>query len=172
MRGKGDGISGSLILWKTWWNWYLTPVVNFGEFRRIQLAKSTHSLPRRGPWNLFRSFKVCSDAKERVTWKSKWKLPHLFISSKTATLVPAFAVEDQPIGRTATLVPALAMKDLPLGRTPRWWWFDMRSSKIRLRKLKLRLGDIALLTARPSVLPYGSKHFSRIWFFGTLTPRI
>ena len=26
---------------KPWWNWYLTPVVNFGEVRRAQLAKST-----------------------------------------------------------------------------------------------------------------------------------
>ena len=45
------------------------------------------------------------------------KLPHLFISSKTATLVPVFAVEDLPLDRTATLVPAFAVKDLPLGRT-------------------------------------------------------
>ena len=26
---------------KSWWNWYLTPVVNFGEVQRAQLAKST-----------------------------------------------------------------------------------------------------------------------------------
>ena len=44
------------------------------------------------------------------------KLPHLFIPSKTATLVPEFAVEDLPLDRTATLVPGFAVKDLPLGK--------------------------------------------------------
>ena len=44
------------------------------------------------------------------------KLSHLFISSKTATLVPMFAVEDLPLDRTATLVPVFAVKDLLLGR--------------------------------------------------------
>ena len=45
------------------------------------------------------------------------KLPHLFISSKTATLVPEFAMEDLSLGRIAALVPEFAVKDLPLGRT-------------------------------------------------------
>ena len=44
------------------------------------------------------------------------KLPHLFIPSKTATLVPEFAVEDLPLGRTAAFVPEFAVKDLPLDR--------------------------------------------------------
>ena len=35
------GISGSLIGQKLWWNWYLTPVVNFGDVRLGRLAKST-----------------------------------------------------------------------------------------------------------------------------------
>ena len=47
--------------------------------------------------------------------ESNGKPPHLFIPSKTATLVPEFAVEDLPIDRTATLVPVFAVKDLPLG---------------------------------------------------------
>ena len=45
--------------------------------------------------------------------ESNGKLPHLFIPSKTATLVPEFAVEDLPLGRTAALVPEFAVKDLP-----------------------------------------------------------
>ena len=45
------------------------------------------------------------------------KLPQLFIPSKTATLVPEFAMEDLPSGRIAALVPEFAVKDLPLGRT-------------------------------------------------------
>ena len=49
--------------------------------------------------------------------ESNGKLPHLFIPSKTATLVPEFAMEDLPLGRIAALVPEFAMKDLPLGRT-------------------------------------------------------
>ena len=69
------------------------------------------------PWDLFRSFKVCSGAKERE-WgaKSDEKLPHLYIPGKTAALVPEFAVEDLPLGRTTVLVPEFAVKDLLLGR--------------------------------------------------------
>ena len=33
------------------------------------------------------------------------KLPHLFLPSKTVTLVPEFAVKDLPLGRTVALVP-------------------------------------------------------------------
>ena len=42
--------------------------------------------------------------------ESNGKLPHLFIPSKTATLVPEFAVEDLPLGRTAALVSEFAVK--------------------------------------------------------------
>ena len=49
--------------------------------------------------------------------KSNGKLQHLSIPSKTASLVPQFAVEDLPLCRTAALVPEFAMKDLPLGKT-------------------------------------------------------
>ena len=70
----------------------LTPVVNFGEVRRAQLAKSTLLTSTLVPLG---SFQICSDAKERVGCGK-----HLFIPSKTATLVPEFAVEDLPLGRT------------------------------------------------------------------------
>ena len=49
--------------------------------------------------------------------ESNWKLPHLLILSKTATLVPEFAVEDLALGRTVALEPELAVKYLSLGRT-------------------------------------------------------
>ena len=49
--------------------------------------------------------------------KSNRKLPHLFIPSKTATMVPEFAVEDLPLDRIATLVPAFAVNDLTLSGT-------------------------------------------------------
>ena len=48
--------------------------------------------------------------------ESNRKLPHLFIPSKTATLVPEFAVEDLSLSRTPALVPDFAVKDLPLCR--------------------------------------------------------
>ena len=47
----------------------------------------------------------------------KGKLPYLFIPSKTATLVPEFAMEDLPLVRITALVPEFAVEDLPLGRT-------------------------------------------------------
>ena len=49
--------------------------------------------------------------------ESNGKLPHLFIPSKSATLVPEFAVEDMPLSRTAALVTEFEVKVLPLGRT-------------------------------------------------------
>ena len=49
--------------------------------------------------------------------ESNGKLPHLLIPSKTAMLVPEFAVEDLPLGITAALVPEFTVKDLSLGRT-------------------------------------------------------
>ena len=100
--------------------WYLTPVVNFGEVRRASYPNPLSSPPRRSPWDLFRSFKVCWDAKERVGAVSNGKLPHLSIHSKTAAWVPEFAVEDLPLSRTAVLVPEFAVKDLTLDRI--LWW--------------------------------------------------
>ena len=49
--------------------------------------------------------------------ESHGKLLHLFIPSKTATLVPDFVVGDLLLGRTAALVPEFAVNELPLGRT-------------------------------------------------------
>ena len=70
------------------------------------------------PWELFRSFKVCSDAKERVRGaESNGKLPHLTTPSKTGAWVPEFAVEDLPSRRTEALVAEFAVKNLPFGRT-------------------------------------------------------
>ena len=48
--------------------------------------------------------------------ESNGKVLHLFIRSKTVTLVPEFAVDDLPLDRTANLVPAFAVKDLSFGR--------------------------------------------------------
>ena len=49
--------------------------------------------------------------------ESNGKQPYLFIPSKTAALVPEFAMEDLSLGRIVALAPEFAVKDLPLGRT-------------------------------------------------------
>ena len=67
--GGGKEWLGFSDLWfsqKPWWNWYLTPVENFGQIRRAQLAKFTLLTSTLVPLDLFWSFKVCSDDKERV----------------------------------------------------------------------------------------------------------
>ena len=78
----GEGHLGFLDLWsgqKPWWNWYLTPVANFGEVRRAKLAKSTLLTSTLCPWNIFRSFSSASDTRERE-WcaENNGKLLHLF----------------------------------------------------------------------------------------------
>ena len=88
--------------------------MNFGDVWRAQLAISTLLTSSMVALDLFRSFKVFSDAKDRM---GCGKLPHRFIPSKTATSVPEFAVEDLPLRRTAALVPELLVKDLPSGIT-------------------------------------------------------
>ena len=55
--------------------------------------------------------------KSEWSLENKGKLLHLSITSKTATLVPEFAVEELSLRRTAALVPEFTVKDLPLGWT-------------------------------------------------------
>ena len=68
----------------------------------------------------------------KIEWhaESNRKLSHLFIPSKTATLVPEFAVEDMHLGRTATLGLAFPTKDLPLGKTLWWWWWYSGTARV------------------------------------------
>ena len=93
-------------------------MVNFGEVRMAQLAKSTLLTSTFVPPEIFlellRSLQML---KREWGAESNGKLPQLYIPSKTATFVPEFAMEDLPLGRIAALVPEFAVKDLPLGRT-------------------------------------------------------
>ena len=57
-------------------------------------------------------------------------------------------------------------------REDNWVATWMRSSKIRLRKLKLRLRDKSFANHKAPVLPSGSNCFSRSWLFGAVAPRI
>ena len=71
-------------------------MVNFGEIRRAQLAKSTPHLHVGASGifsNLLRSVQML---KREWGAESNVKLPHLFFSGKVAALVPRFAVEDLP----------------------------------------------------------------------------
>ena len=112
------GISGSLI-----WSKTMTVLIlnRCGEFR----------LSLEGPVSQIHSSHLHAGALGAISdllrsdqmLKREWgaeineKLPYLFIPSKTAILVPEFAVEDLPLDRTAVLVPEFAVKDLPLCRT-------------------------------------------------------
>ena len=66
----GEGWLGFPDLWsgqKPGWNWYLTPVVNFGEVRRAQLAKSTLLISSFVPLGYFQIFlRFVQILKERV----------------------------------------------------------------------------------------------------------
>ena len=72
------GISGSLTWSKILLELIFNPCDNFSKVRRAQLAKSTLLTSTLVPWDLFRSFKVCSDAKERVG-RGKQREPYAHI---------------------------------------------------------------------------------------------
>ena len=101
---------------------YLTSVVNFGEVWRTQLAECTFLTSTLVPWDLFRSFKVCSDAKERE-WGAvnNGKLPYLFIPGKIAALVPEFAVEDLPSAELKPRFLFLQWRTCPWAKL----WYDV-----------------------------------------------
>ena len=115
--GISDLWSGQKILI----NWYLTPVVNFGEVRCPQLAKYSTSRRVGAPGIFSDLLKFVQMLKREWGAKSNGKLSHIFIPSKTATLVPEFAVEQLPLHRTTAWVPEYTVKDLTLGRTLRWY---------------------------------------------------
>ena len=118
------GISGSLIWSKTLLRLIFSPC---GEFRwspkgPVSQIHSPHLLI--GAPGIFSDLlRSVQTLKREWGAKSNGKLPHLFIPSKTATLVPEFAIEDLPLGRIAALVPEFSVKDLPLDRTLWWWWW-------------------------------------------------
>ena len=112
------GISRSLIWSKTLMELIINSCGEFRWVRRAQLAKSTLLTSTSVPLRSFQIFLRSAQMLKRE-WgaESKGKLPHLFIPSKTVTLVPEFAVEDLRLGWTAALVPEFTLKDLALGRT-------------------------------------------------------
>ena len=83
---------------KPWWNWCLTPVANFALSPKGPVSQIHSPPPRWCPWDLFRSFKVRSDDKERVGCgkqreataliKSLVKLQPWFLSLRWKTCLP------------------------------------------------------------------------------------
>ena len=69
-------------------------MANFGEVRRTQLAKSTILTSSLVPLGFFRSFKVCSNAKERVGCGNQREATAPIKTLEK--LQPWFAVEDLP----------------------------------------------------------------------------
>ena len=99
------GISGSLIWSKTLMELIFNPLVNFGNVRRAQLAKSTlltSTLGILGSIQIF--FQVSSGARVRVGCGNQCAATTRIIPNKTATLVPEFAMKDLPVGRTLTII--------------------------------------------------------------------
>ena len=92
-------------------------MVNFCESRSAKSAKSALLTSRWGPGIISDLLRSVQMLKREWGAEGNGKLPHLFIPSKTATLVPDCAVKDLPLGRTEALVPEFTMRDLPLGRT-------------------------------------------------------
>ena len=74
------GIYGSQIWSKTLINWYLTPVVNFGEVRRAQLAKSTLLTSTLVPLRSSQNLRSVQMLKREWGAENNGKLPHLFKS--------------------------------------------------------------------------------------------
>ena len=65
----GEGWLGFPDLWsgqKPWWNWYLTPVMNFSDVRRAQLAKFTLLISTMVPMGYFQILFVCENV--HIDW--------------------------------------------------------------------------------------------------------
>ena len=72
-------------------------IFHFDEVRGAQLTKTALLTSMLVPWDLFRSFKVCSDAKESGVRKATGSYRTFSVPDKTAVLVSEFAMEDLPL---------------------------------------------------------------------------
>ena len=70
METKGDWDFRIPVLVKSLMELIFNPVVNFGEVRRAELAKSTLFTSTLVPLGSFQILKICSDAKENGVWKA------------------------------------------------------------------------------------------------------
>ena len=88
-----------------------------GEFRWSPEPNPLSSPPCWGLWIFSDVLRSVQMLKREWCAENNGKLPHLFIPSKSATFIPAFAMEGLPFCRIAALMPEFAVKDLPLSRT-------------------------------------------------------
>ena len=71
-------------------------MVNFGEFQKAQLDKSTFLAITSVPWDFSDLLRSVQMLKREWGATSNGKLPHIFSPGKTEALVLEFAVEDLP----------------------------------------------------------------------------
>ena len=118
---KDTGISGSPIWSKTLMELIFNPC---GEFRWSPEGPVSKILSPHldvGAPGIFSGLLNSLQMLKRESYaESDGKLPHLFISSKTATLVPEFAAENLSLGRSAAFVPEFAVNDQPFGSALSW----------------------------------------------------
>ena len=114
MGAKGDWISEFLI-----WSKILMELIfnTYGEFlwSPERTVSQIHS-PRihaEAPGIISDLLRSVQMLEREWDAENNGKLSHLFIPSKTATMVPEFTVEDLPLSRTATLVLRLHLKTCP-----------------------------------------------------------
>ena len=88
-------------------------IFHFGEVRRAQLAKTTLLTSTLMPWDLFRSFKVYSDAKESGVRKTAGSYRIYSNPGKTAALVPKFEVQDLPSAELQPRFRRLQLRTCP-----------------------------------------------------------
>ena len=108
---------------KPWWNWYLTPVVNFGGPEGpVSQIRSPHLLD--GAPGIFSDL-LRSVQMLRSEWgaESNGKLPHLLIPSKTAPWFLSLRWKTCLRKNCSLGTYARTVNDLPLGRTLWWWWW-------------------------------------------------
>ena len=80
----------------------------------MELIINPSSPPRCCPWDIFRSFKVCSYAKERVECGKQRQAHYTYtISGKTAALVYEFEVEGLPSAEVQTCFLRLQRRTWP-----------------------------------------------------------
>ena len=144
------GISGFLIWSKTLMKLIFNPCDEFRLSPNCSQPNPLSSLPRWCPSNLFRFLRSVQILKKEWGVESNGKLPHLFIPGKAATLVPVFAVEDQPrqncsLGFCAcSEVPALGQNTLMVILnavcTFCYWCMTFSRSYVTISKYRLGVG--------------------------------
>ena len=131
MRARVIGIFGSLIWSKTLMELIFNPG---GEFRCSQEGQVSqiHSPHLQvGPWDILRTFKFCSDAKEGVDAEGNGKLPNQFIPSKTASLGSCICGGRPVVGKNCSLGGWICSERPALGQNTLMMMMMMMMKKMK-----------------------------------------